>query len=149
MECLRLKGGICPTEFVGNICFTWLSLTEKQSFCFGEQVLNFHQGKKFVCSIMLIMFSKAEIRDLRLKLWTAHNPEQYYNPLENNRQSKLKQKKHGTFLLVFLMLKINPFVDKMERVEKIRLEDVICKHIDNLQYKIYDDPVQVSSYINK
>ena len=74
---------------------------------------------------MLIMFSKAEIRDLRLKLWTAHNPEQYYNQIENNRQSKLKQKKLGTFLLVFLMLRINPFVDKMERVEKIRLEDVI------------------------
>ena len=138
-----------PNRICRKYLFHMVILTEKQSFCFREQVLNFHQGKKFVCSIMLIMFSKAEIRDLRLKLWTAHNPEQYYNPLENNRQSKLKQKKHGTFLLVFLMLKINPFVDKMERVEKIRLEDVICKHIDNLQYKIYDDPVQVSSYINK
>ena len=47
------------------------------------------------------------------------------------------------------MLKINPFVDKMERVEKIRLEDVICKHINNFQYKIYADQVQISSYINK
>ena len=36
------------------------------------------------------MFSLAEIRDLRLKLWTAHNPEQYHNQIENKRQSKLQ-----------------------------------------------------------
>ena len=77
-------------EFAGNVCFTWLSYKKNNHFCFKEQVLIFHQGKKFVCSIMLIMFSTAEIRDLRLKLCTAHNPEQYYNLIENRRQFKLK-----------------------------------------------------------